>query len=101
MLSRREIRGDQSTETNAYYHVTKQAVTGLSRSDNRNYSDAEESAKAFGKAEVILAFPLSDASVPIIQPQEVFAFLPVRRYGFDISDCSERPSTIHDDHDSS
>lgn len=85
ILSRRETHGGQSTEEKTFYHVTTQIVTGLARSDNRNYSEAEESTRAYSRAEVILAFPLSEDSVPIVQPQEVFAFLPVRQYGFNVS----------------
>ena len=36
------------------------------------------------KAEVVLAFPLDEASLPIIEQQHVFAFLPVRKVGFNV-----------------
>lgn len=36
------------------------------------------------EAEVVLAFPLDRQSVPIIQQQHVFAFLPIRQVGFSV-----------------
>lgn len=36
------------------------------------------------KAKVVLAFPLDSQSVPIVQQQYVFAFLPIRQVGFGV-----------------
>ena len=36
------------------------------------------------QAEVVLAFPLDSQSIPIIQQQHVFAFLPIRQVGFTV-----------------
>lgn len=74
------------------YHVTKTIVVGLARSENRTYSTAEEDTKAYETAEVVLAFPVSDQSEPVIDSQEVFAFLPVRRVGFNV--CLNSQSNI-------
>ncbi|KAK4641164.1 hypothetical protein QC761_609930 [Podospora bellae-mahoneyi] len=65
-----------------HYHVTKLWATGLARNENRKYSPAEESSKAYSRTKVVLAFPLTDQSVPIIEPQDIFAFLPIRKIGF-------------------
>ncbi|GKT48957.1 uncharacterized protein ColSpa_09138 [Colletotrichum spaethianum] len=65
-----------------HFHVTRVSATNLARNDNRTYSEAEEAVKAYSVSEVVVAFPLSEASAPIIEPQEVFAFLPMRPAGF-------------------
>ncbi|KAF5497161.1 hypothetical protein CGCS363_v008052 [Colletotrichum siamense] len=65
-----------------HFHVTRVKATNLEKNDNRTYTEAEEAAKAYSVSEVVVAFPLSEASVPILEPQDVFAFLPVRPAGF-------------------
>lgn len=84
-LRKSQDRNETSEETLTYCHVTKHQATGLKRSSNRTYTEAEEAAKSYRKAEVILAFPLSEDCVPIIEAQQVFAFLPLRRLGFTVS----------------
>ncbi|KAI1099079.1 hypothetical protein F4804DRAFT_345801 [Jackrogersella minutella] len=64
------------------YHVVKSTARNLPRNENREYSTMEQASKAYSCAPVILAFPISEFDVPVIKPQEVFAFLPVRRVGF-------------------
>jgi len=39
------------------------------------------------ESEVVLAFPVDDNSEPVIAEQEVHAFMPLRRYGFNVSAC--------------
>ncbi|KAK0705518.1 hypothetical protein B0H67DRAFT_558107 [Lasiosphaeris hirsuta] len=65
-----------------HYHVTKEMADGLAPNENREYTEAERAEMAYSRAEVVLAFPLSDASVPVIEQQELFAFLPIRKAGF-------------------
>ncbi|KAK0726345.1 hypothetical protein B0T21DRAFT_371413 [Apiosordaria backusii] len=65
-----------------FYHVTKLSAKGLAKNENRAYSLAEEKSKAYSQAAVVIAFPLTDQSVPIIEPQDIFAFLPIRKIGF-------------------
>jgi len=67
-----------------HFHITKEMVAGLPKSENRNYTEAEDLSKAYAKAEIVLAFPLTPDSIPIIEPQDVFAFLPIRRIGFSV-----------------
>jgi hypothetical protein len=67
------------------YHVTKYMATGLARSENRTLSEAEESSKSYVTSEIVLAFPVSNDLQPVIEPQKVFAFLPMRRVGFNVS----------------
>jgi hypothetical protein len=60
-----------------HYHVTIHHATELPRHDNR---------ACFGQADqpsqIVLAFPLSETLAPIIEPQDIFAYYPVRRVGF-------------------
>lgn len=72
------------TRTHQIYHVTKQSVNNLPKHDDRTYSEQDDRTKAYAKAEVILAFPVSDALMPVIKPQDVFAFLPMRHMGFSV-----------------
>ncbi|KAK4177154.1 hypothetical protein QBC36DRAFT_327734 [Triangularia setosa] len=65
-----------------FYHVTKFSASGLTRNENRKYSPGDEASKAYSQANVVLAFPLTGQSVPIIKPQDIFAFLPIRKIGF-------------------
>ncbi|KAK0611985.1 hypothetical protein B0T14DRAFT_531382 [Immersiella caudata] len=70
------------TTSKSYYHLTKGKATGLAKNENRTYSAAEEASQAYSTAEIVLAFPLDELSVPIDKPQNIFAFLPMRHVGF-------------------
>jgi hypothetical protein len=67
------------------YHIVKHTARGLARSENRDLSEAEEASRSFATSEIVLAFPVTPDSIPIIEPQEVFAFLPIKRMGFNVS----------------
>ncbi|CAF3557216.1 unnamed protein product [Fusarium graminearum] len=62
------------------YHVTKHVTENIPRSENRTYSDERD--RADSSTEVVLAFPLTDTGTPIVENQDVFAFLPMRPMGF-------------------
>ncbi|KAI8691937.1 hypothetical protein NCS56_00187800 [Fusarium sp. Ph1] len=62
------------------YHVTKHMAENIPKSENRTYS--EERDRADSSAEVVLAFPLTESATPIVESQDVFAFLPMRPMGF-------------------
>ncbi|KAF0635879.1 hypothetical protein FPSE5266_09771 [Fusarium pseudograminearum] len=62
------------------YHVTKHVAENIPRSENRTYSDERD--RADSSTEVVLAFPLTDTGTPIVENQDVFAFLPMRPMGF-------------------
>ncbi|UZP36460.1 hypothetical protein NXS19_004276 [Fusarium pseudograminearum] len=62
------------------YHVTKHVADNIPRSENRTYSDERD--RADSSTEVVLAFPLTDTGTPIVENQDVFAFLPMRPMGF-------------------
>ncbi|KAL1877359.1 hypothetical protein VTK73DRAFT_8654 [Phialemonium thermophilum] len=57
-----------------HYHVTKHVATGLANNENRTQPQPE--------SEVVLAFPLTAQSDPVVAQQWLFAFLPVRQMGF-------------------
>ena len=82
LLSREVVADGAVDQSVARFHVTRHEATNLSKNENRTYSEREEASQAYSKSEIVLAFPLSDDSVPIIKPQELFAFLPVRKVGF-------------------
>jgi hypothetical protein len=83
-LTKEIFQNEQVRAHTRYYHLTKHIAENLSRNENRTYSEAEEDARAYAKAEIILAFPLTRDSLPIIEQQEVFAFLPIRCMGFKV-----------------
>ncbi|KAF5714682.1 hypothetical protein FMUND_7251 [Fusarium mundagurra] len=62
------------------YHVTKHVAENIPKSENRTYS--EEQDRADSSTEVVLAFPVADSGDPIVENQDVFAFLPMRPMGF-------------------
>ncbi|RBR16331.1 hypothetical protein FVER53590_05926 [Fusarium verticillioides] len=86
------VRGDETTRSQIY-HITRQMATNLARSDNRELPDTEEAKNDSSKAEVVLAFPITDTSEPLVtqKNQDLFAFLPLRR--------SDYKFLIHSDFD--
>ncbi|KAJ3467638.1 hypothetical protein MRS44_005202 [Fusarium solani] len=73
---------DSAESSSTLYHVTKHRVHNLSKNENRTYSEEEDRLKEYSTAEVVLAFPLTPEHEPVIESQEVFAFLPVQPAGF-------------------
>ncbi|OTA98084.1 hypothetical protein M426DRAFT_17772 [Hypoxylon sp. CI-4A] len=71
-----------SQRTEWKYHVVKLTASDLPRNENKEYSTQEEASRAYSTAPVVVAFPLSNDDVPLIEPQEIFAFLPIRKVGF-------------------
>ena len=65
-----------------YYHVIGHTATGLAKSQGRTYSGSEEASRVYSQGEVVLAFPVTAKSVPVLENQWLFAFLPVRQIGF-------------------
>lgn len=68
------MRRDTSVK---HYHVTIHQATDIPETKNRTYFNGAPST-----SQVVLAFPLSATSGPIIQPQDIFVYLPVRPMGF-------------------
>lgn len=71
--------------TSHRFHVTRHLALNLPRNENRTYTAVEEETKAYSTAEVALAFPLNDNNEPVIEAQELFAFMPVRKIGFNVN----------------
>lgn len=83
-LKRRTTEDGNIREHRQRYHITKDTASGLPRSENRTYTATELSNEAYANADVVLAFPLRPDSVPIVEAQDVFAFLPIRNMGFPV-----------------
>lgn len=82
----------EETFTSQIYHLTRKGATGLTASDNRQVPDTDDARLAFAKADVVLAFPLTDEYKPLIsQGQDVFAFLPVRQLDYKVSQALAQP----------
>jgi hypothetical protein len=64
------------------YHLTKHIATDVPASENRSYSAEESNRDA--NTEIVLAFPLTKDLKPIVEDQDVFAFLPMRPMGFKV-----------------
>lgn len=83
---------DASQDRKRTYHIVKHTARGLARSENRELSENEEATRSFATSEIVLAFPVIEdpvtgEEVPVIEPQEVYAFLPVKKMGFNVSAC--------------
>ncbi|KAL6793013.1 hypothetical protein J3E68DRAFT_451446 [Trichoderma sp. SZMC 28012] len=64
------------------YYLFKHTVGGLDKNELRTYSEYEEENKTYASAEIVLGFPLTEESVPIVEYQEIFTFLPMKQAGF-------------------
>lgn len=67
------------------YYIFKHTVGGLDKNEIRTYSEYEEENKTYASAEIVLGFPLTEESVPIVEYQEIFTFLPMKQAGFTVS----------------
>lgn len=77
VLTRAVTKNGVKSEDVKHYHVTIHQATDIPRHENRTYSG-----QADHTSQVVLAFPLSETSSPIIEPQDIFVYLPVRPVGF-------------------
>lgn len=87
-LKQEIVQDGDLQECTQYYHTTKLTASNIPRSENREYTDVELATKAYSETNIILAFPLTRDSVPIIEKHEVFAFLPIRNMGLPVSSPS-------------
>lgn len=87
VLEKTHTEKDKTTCIEQMYHVVETVASNLPPNENREYTAQEESSRAYSKAKVILAFPLSKGLEPVMESQELFAFLPVCRVGFNVSPC--------------
>lgn len=77
VLTRAVIGNGNKKQHVKHYHVTVHQATDIPRHENRTYSG-----QADHTSQIVVAFPLSETSVPIIEPQDIFVYLPVRPAGF-------------------
>ncbi|KAK0758152.1 hypothetical protein N5P37_009453 [Trichoderma harzianum] len=64
------------------YYIFKHTVGGLEKNEIRTYSEYDEENKTYASAEIVLGFPLTEESVPVVEYQEIFTFLPMKQAGF-------------------
>lgn len=83
-----EKDGKESVQSREYY-VSRYMGSGLPRSENRELPATAEAQRASAQAETVLAFPATQDNCPILEPQSVFAFLPIRKTTFKVSDGRE------------
>lgn len=75
----------QQIKSRRQFHVTNHMATNLSTSISRQVPDTPDAKRAASQAEVILAFPLTADTEPLLARQEIFAFLPIRQSEFQVS----------------
>lgn len=75
----------ESQITAHHYHLTRHMASNLSESVNRKVSGIDKARTGSSHAEIVLAFPLTSSSEPLLQSQELFAFLPIRRSDYKVS----------------
>ncbi|KAE9964487.1 hypothetical protein EG328_010419 [Venturia inaequalis] len=64
------------------YWVTKRTVMDMPEDQARKEVKEDKESVYIKQADVVLAFPLDDQDIPVIEQQHVFAFLPLRRAGY-------------------
>lgn len=84
-LAQETMQDGNTQRHEQYYYTTRLTAHDIPRSENRQYSEVEIATGAYADTDIILAFPLTHDSLPIIEPQEVFAFLPIRNMGLPVS----------------
>jgi hypothetical protein len=76
--------GSRNRISTRRFHVTSHHAQNLAKNDNRKYTEEEEESKAYSTAHVAVAFPLDSNDNPVIEEQELFAFMPIRKVGFNV-----------------
>ena len=70
-------------EESHLYYLTEYMASDVARHEGR---DPDGTAGPVSqKSKIVLAFPVTAESVPIIKQQKVFAFLPMKKMGFNVS----------------
>jgi hypothetical protein len=93
VVTKSTFQNGQSDEDVRHYHTTKHTANNLVKNENRTYSESEEASRAYSRGEVVLAFPLTADSVPVLENQWIFAFLPVRQMGFKVCGMAWKQNT--------
>ncbi|KAH8735731.1 hypothetical protein BGZ61DRAFT_84622 [Ilyonectria robusta] len=76
-LTKSVTEGGDTMTTSKIYHITRH----MAESKTRSPSELERS-EGHAAVEVVLGFPLSTTSQPIVEPQDVFTSLPIGHMGF-------------------
>lgn len=85
-VTRVQRSGDGTTRSDDYI-ISKHTV------DTSKCQEREEKRKGVFSSEIILAFPVTKDELPVIDDQNVHAFLPLRSFGFTVSVCAQLPQT--------
>ena len=83
---------DVEPESHIHY-ITEHIATNVAPHEDRTPSASDRSSR---QSKIVLAFPITAQSVPIIEPQNVFAFLPMKQMGFNVgvkSHHEKQPNT--------
>ncbi|KAB8212048.1 hypothetical protein BDV34DRAFT_219262 [Aspergillus parasiticus] len=81
-LRQQSFEGGTVRETSQHYYIVTETAYYLPKSENRTYTQREISNNAYATSDVVVALPLSPDYTPIIEVQDVYAFLPIRKMGF-------------------
>jgi hypothetical protein len=76
---------DDNSTVETHYHVNRYTAHNIPKSENKTYSESAGTPSSVSTTEIILAFPLDRNSAPIVQTQQIFAFLPIRDMGFKVA----------------
>lgn len=80
-----DLHGGSAPESSVkYFHITKRMISNLPNDSHRTYKDHNGGMIYTKQAEVVLAFLIDADGEPIIKRQEVFAFLPMKDFGFKV-----------------
>jgi HSP90 family molecular chaperone len=82
-IRKASLRGDNpEVLEDRLYHVTKHIANNVPPSENKSYADGDH--RPDSNTEIVLAFPITDNSVPIVENQDIFAFLPIKKMSFKV-----------------
>ncbi|KOC14318.1 hypothetical protein AFLA70_555g000420 [Aspergillus flavus AF70] len=81
-LRQQSLEGGNLRETSQHNYIVTETAYRLPKSENRTYTQREISNNAYATSDVVVALPLSPDHTPIIEVQDVYAFLPIRKMGF-------------------
>ncbi|KNG81405.1 hypothetical protein ANOM_010513, partial [Aspergillus nomiae NRRL 13137] len=81
-LRRQTVEGGNVRETSRDYYIATEKACHLPKSENRTYTQSEIESNAYATSDVVVALPLCPDLTPIIEVQDVYAFLPIRKMGF-------------------
>ncbi|OGM49543.1 hypothetical protein ABOM_001651 [Aspergillus bombycis] len=81
-LRRQTVEGGNVRETRQDYYIVTERACHLPKSENRTYTQSEIESNAYATSDVVVALPMCSDLTPIIEVQDVYAFLPIRKMGF-------------------